>query len=45
MKAEEIDVNTQDYNGRTLLHLALKLNNLRLFNLFLKAGVNPDSRT
>ncbi|MFY9422090.1 MAG: ankyrin repeat domain-containing protein [Bacilli bacterium] len=42
MKDEEIEVNTQDYNGRTLLHLALKLNNLRLFNLFLKSGVNPD---
>ena len=42
MKAENIDVNTQDYNGRTLLHTALKLNNLKLFNLFLRAGVNPD---
>jgi ankyrin repeat protein len=42
MKADNIEVNTQDYNGRTLLHISLKLNNLRLFNLFLKAGVNPD---
>ncbi|MDD3999743.1 MAG: ankyrin repeat domain-containing protein [Bacilli bacterium] len=42
MKANDVELNTQDYNGRTLLHVALKLNNLRLFNLFLKVGVNPD---
>ncbi|NLD26995.1 MAG: ankyrin repeat domain-containing protein [Acholeplasmataceae bacterium] len=42
MKEEDIDINTQDYYGRTLLHLALKMNNLKLFNLFIKAGVNPD---
>ena len=42
IKNENIDINTQDYNGRTLLHIALKMNNLKLFNLFLKNGVNPD---
>ncbi len=42
MKEEDIDINTQGYNGNTLLHLALRLNDLRLFNIFLEAGVNPD---
>jgi len=42
MNLENIDVNTQIYGGQTLLHVALKLNNLKLFKLFLKANVNPD---
>lgn len=42
MNEENIDVNTQIYGGQTLLHVALKLKNLKLFKLFLKAGVNPD---
>jgi ankyrin repeat protein len=42
MKENQIDINTQYYNGKTLLHLALQLKNIKLFNLFLKAGVNPN---
>ncbi|HKM29975.1 MAG TPA: ankyrin repeat domain-containing protein [Bacilli bacterium] len=40
LKEEEIDVSTQGYLGQTLLHVALKLNDIKLFNLFIKAGVN-----
>lgn len=42
MNFENIDVNNQVYGGQTLLHVTLKLNNLKLFKLFLKAGVNPN---
>lgn len=42
MNEENVELNTQIYGGQTLLHVALKLNNLKLFKLFLKAGVNPD---
>ncbi|HHW99696.1 MAG TPA: ankyrin repeat domain-containing protein [Acholeplasmataceae bacterium] len=42
MNELNIDVNTQVYGGNTLLHVALKLNNLKLFKLFLKSGVNPN---
>ncbi len=42
MREENIDINTQIYGGQTLLHVALKLKNIRLFKLFLKYGVNPD---
>ncbi|GEM_PF-327450 len=42
LKQDDFDINNQGYGGRTLLHLALRLNNLRLMNLFLSFGVNPD---
>lgn len=42
MKEQNIDVNNQIYGGDNLLHIALKLNNLKLFKLFLKSGVNPN---
>src|SRR5690554_1876994 len=37
---EGIDVNTQVDMGKTLLHVAIKLKNIRLLNMFIKAGVN-----
>jgi len=42
LKEENIDVSTQGYLGQTLLHVALKLNDIKLFNLFIKAGVNMN---
>ncbi|HNZ50452.1 MAG TPA: ankyrin repeat domain-containing protein [Bacilli bacterium] len=42
LQNDGFDLNTQGYGGKTLLHLALKLNNLRLMNLFLSFGVNPN---
>ncbi len=35
MKEEEVDINTQNVSGNTLLHIAIKLNDLRLFKIFL----------
>ena len=40
LKEADVDINTQVYGGSTLLHVAMKLNNLKLFNLFIKSGVN-----
>ncbi|MGD9886768.1 MAG: ankyrin repeat domain-containing protein [Bacilli bacterium] len=42
LHSDGFDLNTQGYGGRTLLHLALKINNLRLMNLFLSFGVNAN---
>lgn len=42
LKSDDIDISTQGYLGQTLLHVALKLNDIKLFNLFIKAGVNMD---
>lgn len=41
-KGEGNDINTQDAFGRTLLHLAIRLNNFRLFKLFVDSGVILD---
>src|SRR5690554_384975 len=42
LKEADVDINTQVYGGATLLHVALKLNNLKLFKLFIKSGVNVN---
>lgn len=42
MKQQNIDINTQTSGGKTLLHIALKLNNIKLFNLFIRSGVNVN---
>ncbi|MDD3171075.1 MAG: ankyrin repeat domain-containing protein [Bacilli bacterium] len=42
LEDEDIDISTQGYLGQTLLHVALKLNDIKLFNLFIKAGVNMN---
>ena len=36
------DLNTQGYLGQTLLHVAIKIGDLRLLNMFLDANVNVD---
>ena len=42
LKEEDIDINTQNASGNTLLHLAIKMNDLKLFNIFLDSGVNVN---
>lgn len=37
-----VDLSTQVYFGQTLLHIALRLNNIKLFKIFLEFNVNPE---
>lgn len=37
-----ISINSKTYNGRTLLHYAVKYNQKRLIRLFIKLGINPE---
>lgn len=42
LKEDDIDINNQDSMGRTLLHLAIKMNDYKLFKLFVSSGVILD---
>lgn len=42
MIVDKIDINSKTYNGRTLLHYAVKYNQKRLIRLFIKMGLNPE---
>ncbi len=39
---EKVEISRQDSDGSTLLHLAIKLNDMKLLKLFLESGVNPN---
>ena len=42
MTTNNISINSKTYNGRTLLHYAVKYNQKRLVTLFIKMGMNPE---
>ncbi len=42
LASEGVDMNTQLTANQTLLHLAIKLNNIRLLRMFVKVGVNTN---
>lgn len=39
---DNVDISTQDNDGKTLLHLAILLHDIKLVKLFLELGVNPN---